>query len=278
MPVKAGVGRPFHGAFTPGFIGLAMDFLCISAAISKERPMIATEPRINVIPYPETPQYEAPRHRHMAVMFVDLDHFMRICIDDPPEAVFGLLNDFQRVVTDLVSSFKGELNSYQGDGVLVTFDDAAEWADCATRALRCARKTLEKIRALSFEHTYARGRSVSVSIGLQYGETWTSTLHTSRSFGPTLIGDAVNVAARLEQQAQTLGTTMVAGDDLIQKAWCESASTASDLAQFVSAGPLLVRGRCAPVHVWKLRTHPCERLLENAAAHNGRPDVGPRHI
>jgi class 3 adenylate cyclase len=230
--------------------------------------MIATEPRIKVIAYPETPHHEAPCHRHMAVMFVDLDHFTRICIDDPPEAVFGLLNDFQHVVTDLVSSFRGELTSYQGDGVLAIFGDTPDRPDCATRALRCARKTLERIRALSLDRMSARGRSVSVSIGLQYGETWTCSLPKSRSYGPTLIGDAVNVAARLEQQAQTLGTMMVAGDDLIQKAWCEQVSTASDLMPFVSVGAL-----DAPVNVWKLRSHPCEFLLDSAAARNGYPDL-----
>lgn len=235
--------------------------------------MIASETRINFISSSETPHYESPRHQHMAVMFIDLDHFMRICIDDPPEAVFGLLNEFQRVVTDLVSSFRGELNSYQGDGVLATFGDVPDRADCATRALRCARRTLEKFHVMSLDRASARGRSVSVSIGLQYGETWTSTLHTSRSFGPTLIGDAVNVAARLEQQAQALGTKLLAGDHVIQKAWCEQASMANDLAPFVSVGPLTVRGRHDPVHVWKLRAQPCERVVENPASHNGYADL-----
>src|SRR5215813_1319521 len=109
--------------------------------------MISTESRTNVISYPE-----APHHRQMAVMFVDLDHFMRICIDDPPEVVFGLLNDFQRLVTDLVSGFKGELNSYQGDGVLAIFADTADSPDCATRALRCAQIILDRIEALSLDH------------------------------------------------------------------------------------------------------------------------------
>ena len=43
--------------------------------------MASPEPRANVIPYPE-----ALHHQYAAVMFVDLDHFMRICIDDPPQA------------------------------------------------------------------------------------------------------------------------------------------------------------------------------------------------
>jgi class 3 adenylate cyclase len=235
--------------------------------------MLCTESRIKAISNPEALYREAPDNRHVAVMFVDLDHFMRICIDDPPDAVFGLLSDFQHLVTDLVSSFKGELNSYQGDGVLAIFADAADRADCATRTLRCARKILAKIRSLSLDHFNARGRSISVSIGLQFGQTWSSTLHTSRSFGPTLIGDAVNVAARLERQAQTLDTMMLVGDELIKKAWSESGSVPSDLAPFANVGPLFVHGRRNPVHVWKLQTCTGELQLDDPPTQCADADV-----
>ena len=228
----------------------------------------ATEPLANVIRYPE-----APRHRRMAVMFVDLDHFMRICIDELPEAVFGLLSEFQRMVTDVVSSFGGELNSYQGDGVLATFGDLGERANCATRTLRCARTILERVGTLSLDYTSVRSRSVSVSIGLQYGQVWTSTLHSSKHFGPTLIGDAVNVAARLEQQAGTLGAKILVGDDLIQRARRESALKACELAQFVNAGPLFVRGRKTPVDIWKFQIESGELLPKNASVHDA--DVRP---
>jgi class 3 adenylate cyclase len=210
--------------------------------------MASTEPRANVIPYAE-----ALRHRYVAVMFVDLDHFMRICIDDPPQAVFSLLSDFQSVVTETVASFRGELNSYQGDGVLAIFEDAADRTDCATRTLKCARKILDQIRALGAGCTNDSIPSVSASIGLQYGEVWTSIISTSRRFGPTLIGDAVNVAARLEKHAGALGAKIVVGDDLIQRAWHEGASNVSELAQFLNVGPVFVRGRQTPVDVWKLQ-------------------------
>jgi adenylate cyclase len=235
--------------------------------------MTSTEPFANVIPYPE-----APRHRHMAVMFVDLDHFMQICIDDPPEAVFGLLSDFQHMVTDAVSSFRGELNAYQGDGVLATFGDMADRPDCAIRTLRCARRILERIRALSLDDTNSTSSPISVSIGLQYGEVWTSTINSSKRFGPTLIGDAVNVASRLEQRAGTLGTKIVVGDDLIQKALREAASNACELAQFVNTGPLFVRGRQAPVGVWKLQIQSGELLMENASIPNAETDVRRWHF
>jgi adenylate cyclase len=231
-----------------------------------------TEPLANVIRYPE-----APRHRRMAVMFVDLDHFMRICIDELPDVVFDLLSDFQRMVTDVVSSFGGEVNSYQGDGVLATFGDLGESADCATRTLRCAKTILEQVRALSLDYANSRSRPVSASIGLQYGQVWTSTLHSSKHFGPTLIGDAVNVAARLEQQAGTLGAKILVGGDLIQRARRESALNASELAQFVSAGPLVVRGRKTPVDIWKFQIQSGELLLNNASTLGVVTDVRRRH-
>ena len=75
----------------------------------------------------------------------------------------------------------------------------------------------------------------------------------------------------LEQQAGTLGAQIVAGDDLIQRASRESAPNASDLAQFVNVGPLLVRGRQTPVDVWKLQMQSSDFLLENAPALCGAP-------
>jgi adenylate cyclase len=228
--------------------------------------MTSTEPRSNIVQYPRQ-----LRRRRMAVMFVDLDHFMRICTDDPPEAVFRLLHDFQHVVTDAVSRFTGKLNSYQGDGVLATFGDVTGRADCATRTLKCARKILEQIRALSIDYTSVGGRPVSVSIGLQYGHVWFGTIAISRRFGPTLIGDAVNVAVRLEQGAHAVDAEIVAGDDFIQRAQREAGS--SELAQFVNAGPLFIHGRRSPVEVWKLQVQSSEFLLGQVSTLDVGTDV-----
>ena len=192
------------------------------------------------------------RHGYMVAMYVDLDHFMRMCTDDPPEAVFSLIGGFQRVVTAAVSSYLGELNSYQGDGALAIFGDVTDRTDCATRALRCAREILEHIESIGLDYVRVSGHSTSVSIGLQYGPVWAATIGISRRFGPTLIGDAVNVATRLEQQAHRLDAQVVVGNEVIQRVRQESGSYASELEQFVNVGPLFVHGRAKPIHVWKL--------------------------
>jgi adenylate cyclase len=222
--------------------------------------MTSTEPRFIV-----DPCIHGPYRQPMGVMFVDLDHFMGICIDVPPHDEFALIREFQRIVTDTVASFKGELNAYQGDGVLATFGNLDGRADCATRALRCAWEILEQVSGLNLGQTIGGGRSVSASIGLQYGQVWTGTIGISKRYGPTLIGDAVNVAARLEQKAHALGTKIVVGDELMQMAYRERASSASELARFVCSGPLSLHGRRTPINVWALQTRAVEFLSENSS-------------
>jgi class 3 adenylate cyclase len=221
------------------------------------------------------PCVQGPFGQPTAVMYVDLDHFMRICIDASADTVFALIRDFQRIVTDAVLGFKGELNAYQGDGVLATFSELPGRADCASRTLQCAMKILQQISALNLDRVPGDHGVISACIGLQYGQVWTGTISTSERFGPTLVGDAVNVAVRLEQRAHSLGTKIVVGDDFIQIARCEHASGIPELAQFMSAGPLLLRGRQEPICVWTLRNEAAESLRRSVSTHC--PAASPVH-
>ena len=69
------------------------------------------------------------------------------------------------------------------------------------------------------------------------------------SFGPMLIGDAINLAVRLEQHARVLGTRIVVGNELMQRARCECGGGA-ELTKFVEAGARSISGRVDPVNVW----------------------------
>src|SRR5690348_3378170 len=161
--------------------------------------MTATEPHSDAVQ-----RLNPPRQRQVAVMFADLDHFTRICAEDPPDHVFRLVRDFHQLVTDSVSRCNGRLNAYLGDGAMATFGDGAGRIDCATRALKCALTILERIVALNQKLIDSGRRSVSISLGLQYGQALVGSIAGSKRFGPTVIGDIVNVANRLEQRARAL--------------------------------------------------------------------------
>jgi adenylate cyclase len=201
-------------------------------------------------PNTRTPRAKPPRCRQVAVMFADLDHFTRLCSEAPPEAAFRLVEDFQRLVARSVSSCKGRINAFSGDGAMATFRDLAGRADCATRALKCAWSVLERIQALNLEYGSVGAHSVSVSIGLQYGQAVFGGIAPSRRFGWTIIGDAVNVASRLEQRARALSARIVVGDELVQRARQESGTDASELTPLAYFGSLSLDGRTAPVGTW----------------------------
>jgi class 3 adenylate cyclase len=225
-------------------------------------------------PWSSVSHVEEPYQRPMAVMFVDLDHFMRTCIDLPAEQVFLLIEAFQRLVADAVASFAGRINSYQGDGVLALFDDLPGRADCATRSLDCAQAILGRIGTLNLNRILAGDRAMSVSIGLQHGVVWTGTIGVSRRFGPTIIGDAVNVAVRLEQHARALGTRIVVGDDLMRQARGERGTGVPEPARFVDGGPLLIGGRGNPVHVWVHQTQSNEISVKILPPTSSTPVLG----
>jgi adenylate cyclase len=191
-----------------------------------------------------------PRCRRVAVMFADLDHFTQLCSEAPPSKVYRLVQDFQRVVTRSVSRCKGTVNSFVGDGALATFDDMAGRAGCATRALKCACSVLEGIRDLNFDYRAAGASSVSVSIGLQYGQALFGETAVPRRFGSTIIGDAVNVASRLEQRARALSARIVVGDELVQRARQEAGGDVSELMPLAYVGHLSLDGRTGKVGTW----------------------------
>lgn len=190
------------------------------------------------------------RCRQLAVMFADLDHFTQLCSEASPEDVSRVVQDFQHVVTRSVSHYKGTVNSLTGDGVMATFRDLAGRAGCATRALGCARSILERVNALNLECSGVGARSFSVSIGLQYGQVFFCGIDTPRRLGPTIIGDAINVASRLERRARELSAMIAVGDELVQRARQESGRDASELAPLVYVGPLSLDGRTAMVSTW----------------------------
>jgi adenylate cyclase len=191
-----------------------------------------------------------PRCRRVAVMFADLDHFTQLCSEAPPRKVYRLVQDFQGVVTRSVSRCKGTVNAFAGDGALATFHDLTGRAGCATRALRCAWNVLEGIQDLNLGYHAAGAPSVSVSIGLQYGQTLFGETAVPRRFGSTIIGDAVNVASRLEQRARALSARIVVGDELVQRARQESGADVSELTPLAYVGHLSLDGRTGKVGTW----------------------------
>jgi adenylate cyclase len=160
----------------------------------------------------------ALRRRQAAVMFVDLRSFTRLSESIALEELAMLLAEFRELVTRAVFAHGGMIDKFIGDGVMAAFGQPRTTANDAARALDCAihlQGALLEWKALRL----AGGEPApDAGIGLHFGIAIGGVLHSGSHDEFTLIGDAVNVAQRLEQLCKPLNASLVVSEDVLAAA------------------------------------------------------------
>ncbi|GAB09466.1 adenylate cyclase [Gordonia araii NBRC 100433] len=156
--------------------------------------------------------------RYVGVLFVDIVGSTRLAVHHAPREVVGLLNDFFRVVVDVVGRHGGFVNKFQGDAALAIFGAPLELENFAGRALAAARE-------LRVELENALG-DTDFGIGVSAGRAVAGHIGSEQRLEYTVIGDPVNEAARLTELAKDEPTRVLGsaraiflGDDEEAKHW-----------------------------------------------------------
>ncbi len=139
--------------------------------------------------------------RQMATMlFADIRGFTELSERLMPEQVVELLNRYLAPVVNVVFANAGLLDKFYGDGVMAVFGPPRPADDDAWRAVQSAGQILEQVRVQNSQHHVTW--PLSVSIGLATGDVVAGHIGSERRLEYTVIGDAVNLASRLQQIAQ----------------------------------------------------------------------------
>jgi adenylate cyclase len=178
------------------------------------------------------------------VLFCDLRGSTALLEGLQPERGIAVLNVFLGAMGDAVDAHGGTLVGYRGDGLMAVFGAPLPQADHADRAVACAREmagpALERChRALRADGVE---RALRLGVGVASGEVMAGNVGSERRMEYTAIGDAANVAARLEGLTKAYGRPV-----LIAASTVGRLATADGLD---GLGPLVVRGRAATVEVW----------------------------
>jgi adenylate cyclase len=137
----------------------------------------------------------------VTILFVDIRGFTAIAERMQPEKIVELLNEFFTRVTDVIFDHGGTLDKYLGDGVLAVFGTPISKGNDALRAVRAAVAIQHLLLELNLD-AVARGRpEVKVGIGVNTGVVTAGNIGSPRRIEYTVVGDAVNVAARLMAHA-----------------------------------------------------------------------------
>ncbi|MCA0250370.1 MAG: adenylate/guanylate cyclase domain-containing protein [Proteobacteria bacterium] len=186
-------------------------------------------------------QTEPPSElRTICVLFLDIRGFTAMTRQRPAAETVELLNAFFAEMIDVVDRHHGIINKFLGDGFLALFGAPLADPSAAQNALGAARAMIEAVEAWNKERP---SQALRIGIGIHMGEAVTGVVGSPRRKEYTVIGDTVNLAARLEQLTKETGSQVLVSNSV-------HAAVAADGA--VDLGPLAIRGYDEKVQVWRV--------------------------
>jgi len=142
-----------------------------------------------------------PQRKMLTVVFTDIRGFSSLTDSLEPEELFHLLNRYLSEMIKIIHFYDGTVNKIVGDGLLVFFGDPIPMEDHAERAVRMSKDMQKKTEDLSGE--WGRyGHELGVGIGINSGFVTVGNVGSDAYRDYTIIGNQVNVAARLEMYAK----------------------------------------------------------------------------
>ncbi|MDX2213387.1 MAG: adenylate/guanylate cyclase domain-containing protein [Oculatellaceae cyanobacterium bins.114] len=151
--------------------------------------------------------------RQLAILFADLRGFTTFAEALPPYDVIYVLNRYFKRMGRVIERYGGVINNYMGDGLMALFgvDQGDRAAERAVMAAVEMQKAMQRFNAYldSLYH-----RQLRIGIGVHYGNVVIGAVGASlQSQRMTAIGDAVNLASRIEAANKTLGTTLLISEE-----------------------------------------------------------------
>ena len=221
------------------------------AAISEERANLSRYFPSSLVDAIASTEHDigAVRSQEVAVLFTDIVGFTQYAERSKPEDVMDLLRDYHALVEKAIFENGGTLEKYIGDGVMATFGRPETSAEDAANALRAATQIIKENEEFNAKREAGGHEAVHISIGIHYGAVILGDIGPERRLEFAVVGDTVNVAARLESETRKLDCQCVVSDDVMRHV---NGSKLDDAYKsgFKEYGHLAIRGRKKPINIW----------------------------
>jgi adenylate cyclase len=158
--------------------------------------------------------------RILTIFFSDLQGFTSISENLDPEALIELLNDYLTAMTDIIHEEGGTIDKFEGDAIIAFWNAPLEVKDHAVKAVQAALRCQARLAEMRPAFRSRIGADMHMRIGINTGSAVVGNLGSHTRFDYTVIGDSVNLAARLEGANKQFGTyTMISQStcDLVKK-------------------------------------------------------------
>jgi adenylate cyclase len=181
----------------------------------------------------------------VCVLFSDVRDFTTLSEKMPPEVITTVLQRYFDGMVHAVHRFEGTVDKFIGDGMMVLFGAPQKVSDPCGAAVQCALAMMSQLDALNVEFAREGLPQLTIGIGINYGTVTVGNIGSSERHNYSAIGDAVNVAARVEGLTKDLGRKIIITEAVVAKI--------GDRYNFDPLGTHNVKGH-SPVKVWGIRT------------------------
>ena len=212
----------------------------------------------DIVNHPDRLQLGGER-RELTILFSDLQGFSSISEDLPPDRLTALINEYLTAMTDIIHAHRGTIDKYEGDAVIAFWNAPAPEPRHATLACQAAVACSRRLAEMRADLRVRYGHPLHMRIGLNTGEVVVGNMGSNQRFNYTILGDAANLAARLEGANKRFGTEIMVSEHTLRA--CEPGAVASR-----EIGPLRVVGKREAVVVHELRTDPSPNSERHAEA------------
>lgn len=182
--------------------------------------------------------------RRVTIFFSDIRSFSTFSEAMEPERLIGFLNEYFSAATEVIFRNKGMIDKFCGDAVMAIFGAPLPVEDHAYWACKTAVEMLEAQRKVS-QSWQTQGQSpFRIGIGIHTGHAVFGNLGAEQRSDYTCIGDAVNVASRIEGLNKTFTTELLISEDTYKEC--------SEYLEVREVGKSEIRGRKGKVHLYEL--------------------------
>jgi adenylate cyclase len=178
----------------------------------------------------------------VTMLFSDVRGFTTMSENLEPEKVVQVLNEYFADMTPIVFEHRGMLDKYMGDGMMALFGVPLQCPDAATNAVSAAIAMQRRMASVNRDLQSMGMSDISIGIGINTGTVTVGYIGSEERTDYTAIGDAVNLAARLEKQAQS-------GQIIISRSTCEALG---DRFPVRPAGEVFVKGKALSVQIYEV--------------------------
>lgn len=243
---------PVTGAETMLFLGVVLPGL--EQAIAQEREKARIRRLFSRFIAPamveqllQTPRLEALNKRaDLTILFSDIRGFTSLSERLTPEQVVALLNPYLAEMTGIIHKHGGTVDKYEGDAILAFFGEPLPLPDHALRATRAALEMRLALNGLlpRWKAAGIAPERFEIGIGLDCGEVFVGLLGSEQRINYTVIGDHVNLAARIQDLTKTYAWPVLMSEAVYRRVESEFE------CEFVAETP--VKGKQEPVRLYKL--------------------------